>query len=325
MKKRLTFFSYAITLGILIVLVCSLDALALNVKPLDTLRVKIVQDVKQEEKVKQVEQIRQAEKELEENTQKVASIEDIIKYTNGEITKTQLEENKSEIYVGNEENLKILKTIINETNNLENVVINEKVEKAETKVSTFEELKEKIKYKDSKNTKVVFLAPSTQWKNLYAIGNTNEGKVMNEIMDIIENKLSKIDEIKTIRNDPSKQVLGYIADANKENIDLYFSLHSNASQSKLAQGPVIFSYPDSKESLKFANIVYEKLLEIYPNPEEGRGVKTNNAYYELANIKVPSIITEIAFHDNVEDAEWILQNKEIIAEQLVKAIVEYFK
>ena len=175
-----------------------------------------------------------------------------------------------------------------------------------------------------KEKKLVFLAPSTQYANLYIGGITNEGVEMNKIMDIIEEKLSKIDTIEIARNNPNKLVNGYIADANELNPDLYFSLHSNAGGGS-ARGPEVWSYSDVGEAAEFAETVYDNLLEIYPEQSYGRGTKQTTGYAELNSVNAPSIIAEIAFHDNSEDAKWILENEEKIADAMVESILEHLE
>ncbi len=46
--------------------------------------------------------------------------------------------------------------------------------------------------------------------------------------------------------------------------------------------------------------------------------------YELAKTTAPAALVEIAFHDNPEDAKWILANIEPIGIALTKGILNYF-
>ena len=47
--------------------------------------------------------------------------------------------------------------------------------------------------------------------------------------------------------------------------------------------------------------------------------------YELTYPVAPAILPEIGFHDNVDDAKWIVNHVDQIAEALSKGICEYFK
>ena len=46
--------------------------------------------------------------------------------------------------------------------------------------------------------------------------------------------------------------------------------------------------------------------------------------YELRATHMAAVLPEFAFHDNPEDAQWLVDNMERIAEETVQAICEYF-
>ena len=45
---------------------------------------------------------------------------------------------------------------------------------------------------------------------------------------------------------------------------------------------------------------------------------------EVARTKAPGVLVEIAYHDNAEDAQWIRDNIDAIAANLVYSLTEYF-
>ena len=73
-----------------------------------------------------------------------------------------------------------------------------------------------------------------------------------------------------------------------------------------------------------AHYIYNEIEGIYPNPENGRGVLYTDALYEIKNTLSPSVLLEVAFHDNEEDAKWITQNIENIGIAIAKGIDNYF-
>ena len=45
---------------------------------------------------------------------------------------------------------------------------------------------------------------------------------------------------------------------------------------------------------------------------------------EVARTRAPAVLIEFAYHDNVEDANWIKNNIEVIAQNVVLSLTEYF-
>jgi len=45
---------------------------------------------------------------------------------------------------------------------------------------------------------------------------------------------------------------------------------------------------------------------------------------EVSRTKAPSVLIEVAYHDNVQDANWIVNNINTIAQAIVTSMAEYF-
>ena len=54
-----------------------------------------------------------------------------------------------------------------------------------------------------------------------------------------------------------------------------------------------------------AEILAENFKKIYPDPSKVRAVPTTRLV-ELTKTNAPAVLMEIAYHDNPEDAAWIL-------------------
>ena len=65
-------------------------------------------------------------------------------------------------------------------------------------------------------------------------------------------------------------------------------------------------------------------MQIYPDPTKGRGVLHTSSLYEIIRTNAPAVLLEVAFHDNPEDAEWIINNESQIAQAIVSGINSYF-
>ena len=65
------------------------------------------------------------------------------------------------------------------------------------------------------------------------------------------------------------------------------------------------------------------LRSIYPQPNLVRAEPTT-AIGEVRRVRAPSVFIEFAYHDNVNDASWIKNNIEVIAQNVVLSLTEYF-
>lgn len=168
---------------------------------------------------------------------------------------------------------------------------------------------------------IIYLSPSTQEFNPYS-GGGNEEQYMNLIADAMEPYLVS-SGIRFVRNSPDMTAASSIAQSNMGNYDLHFAIHSNASSGGNARGVEAYYYPSSAQGKRFAEILVRNLQLIYPLPNGTRIVPTTSLG-EVRRTKAPSVLLEVAYHDNPLDAEWIRNNVEAIAQNLVLSLTEYF-
>ena len=169
----------------------------------------------------------------------------------------------------------------------------------------------------------LFLSPSVQEYNPYINGLGSEEYYMNLVADAREPYLISCG-ISFTRNDPDDTLQQAIALSNAGNYDFHLALHSNAAPPTLAgqlQGCDIYYYATSTQGARAAKIFAENLKVIYPDPAKVRTV-ANTTLGELRLVKAPSNLIELAYHDNAEDAFWIIDK--LIARTLVLALTEYF-
>lgn len=170
----------------------------------------------------------------------------------------------------------------------------------------------------------VYLSPSVQDYNEYIIGGSEE-YYMNLIVDAMVPFL-RASDISFNRNNPNDSLAQAIEQSNEANYDLHLALHSNVAPENLAgmlQGPDVYYYAYSAEGEKAANIFAKNLMEIYPNPDLVTTIP-NTTLPELTKTKAPAVLIEFGYHDNYDDANWIADNIEAIASNLVFSLTEYF-
>ena len=128
------------------------------------------------------------------------------------------------------------------------------------------------------------------------------------------------------RNTPDMTAASSIRQANQGSYDFYLAIHSNASGSGSegqTRGIIAFYYPTSANGRRAAELFAQNLREIYPLPQ----LVTTRATTSLGEVRqprFPSVLLEIGYHDNYEDAQWIENNIDPIAQSLVQSLTAYF-
>ena len=171
---------------------------------------------------------------------------------------------------------------------------------------------------------IIYLSPSTQENNYYVNGGTEE-QYMNLLADKMVPYLNA-SGIRYVRNSPNMTASSSIAASNRGQYDLHLALHSNAAPSARygeVRGSIVFYYPGSMEGQRAAQIIADGLKAIYPLPDLVTAQPTTTIG-EVRRVRAPSVFLELAFHDNVQDAQWIKSNLDAVARNLVLSLTEYF-
>ena len=171
---------------------------------------------------------------------------------------------------------------------------------------------------------IIYLSPSTQEYNPYVNTGTEESW-MNRLADAMEPILNATG-IRYDRNTPDMTAASSIAASNAGSYDLHLALHSNASPDGLAgsqRGVIAFYYPGSYWGMRAAQILAEGLKAVYPLPDLVRA-EPSTSIGEVRRTRAPAVLLELGFHDNRQDADWIIGNLEAIAANLVRSLAAYF-
>ena len=172
---------------------------------------------------------------------------------------------------------------------------------------------------------IIYLSPSTQEWNEYVTGSGSEEYNMNLLADALEPYLLA-NGIQYRRNSPDMTAASSIREANSGWYDFYLALHSNgAPEGRYGQerGIIAFYYPGSSEGQRGAELIAEQLRQIYPLPNK----VTTRATTTLGEVRqpwFPAVLVEIGYHDNYADATWVEGHMDAIAQQLARALTEFF-
>lgn len=102
--------------------------------------------------------------------------------------------------------------------------------------------------------------------------------------------------------------------ANDKDVDLFISIHCNASLRHLAHGTEVYTY--NGRQLPVAVSIGKRMAKL---GFKNRGVKSGNHLYVVKNTKAPAILAELFFVDNAEDQS---RYKKVGYKEIAKAIAD---
>lgn len=166
--------------------------------------------------------------------------------------------------------------------------------------------------------KSVYLSPSMQENNRGAGNFGTEEYRMNQIADVVQRILSAAGVV-VYRNKPEWTLEQMVNDSNAKNPNIHFAIHSNAGGGR---GCEVFCYSAGTESERLAKAVYAEVEPLTPTTD--RGVKIGSHLYEIRKTVATAALIEIAFHDNADDAAFIINSIENIGTAIARGILKYF-
>lgn len=171
----------------------------------------------------------------------------------------------------------------------------------------------------------------------YKKGDTIKEREFNQrIMKLVEKELDNIKEINYVECvgpiTEDTTLANRVKKANDKKVDLFLSIHANAltgtEQTKAYGLVVIHTQNCSTKSKTLSNNLYKHLSEEVKWYKDGATkykVRTDvdltgNTYYVLRNTKMPAVLLELGFMDNLNDVEVMITDK--FAKDCAKAIVK---
>lgn len=170
----------------------------------------------------------------------------------------------------------------------------------------------------------VFLSPEDRASNVYASSalwngeTTNEKEQMARCADYLESALKRCGC--EVINAQYGNMYDRVRHSNEWPADLHMALHTNGFDGTVA-GTRVHCYP-SEKSRQIGRLIQDRIAPMSPGKSE-RLVEGSNLY-ELRAPYAPAVLPEFGFHDNPEEAQWLIDNMEAIAEETCKAVCEFF-
>lgn len=165
----------------------------------------------------------------------------------------------------------------------------------------------------------IFLSPSNQFENRYAAGNTNEGKQMGLVAQILKVALERHGFSVMLMHDET--MAEKVRAADKWGADLYIPIHSNACNSNVA-GTRMFCWSKPGKGYSACMDIFHYLAPLTPG--ESESIKVDQTLYEIKYPDAPVAYIEVDFHDVASVALWIISHTADIAEAICHGICDYF-
>lgn len=172
----------------------------------------------------------------------------------------------------------------------------------------------------------VYLSPSLQEWNV-GVGNYGtEEQRMNLLADVVQYELER-HGLNVARNRPEMSLAEVVRESNAIGPTVHVALHSNAANGQ-ARGAEIYAHRFGGAGEALARDIFEFLEPLTPTSDLGvkEGYKTFNGQgmYELRRTVAPAVLAEVAFHDNPDDARFIIDNIYEIGQAISQGILQNF-
>ena len=166
--------------------------------------------------------------------------------------------------------------------------------------------------------KKIYFSPSSQPANTYAAGNTNEQEQCRRIAGFAEIAAKRCGFDAKSGVDGTMYTRTY--DSNNWGADLHVPIHTNAFNGTM-KGTRMFCSSTTGNGGKACKAIFDALAPLVPGESDGISAAS---YYEISATKAPCAYVEAAFHDNAEQAKWIIDHAEQIGEAIVEGICNYY-
>lgn len=167
--------------------------------------------------------------------------------------------------------------------------------------------------------KKIYVSPSDQDANIYAVGNTNEMVQCQKISNALVTALKRcgFEAMDNLTDSMEERV----AESNSWGADLHLPVHTNAFNTQV-QGTRLMAYNLNGEGYRVCEAIMKTLAPITPGTSDS--ITARPGLYEIRAAAAPTAYIEVAFHDNETEAQWIMDHIKDIAEAICKGICNYF-
>lgn len=168
----------------------------------------------------------------------------------------------------------------------------------------------------------IYLSPSQQSGNKYAISGTNEKEQCEKIAQACQGAL--IDHGFKVYLEPNRDVTLRVLDAKKYgDVDWYIPIHTNAFDGKVSGTRLMIREFGGVEE-ECAKAIFNRLDACCPGTSSNITAHGDKWYEQRLTVPIPSVYIEADFHDVPEVAKFIVEHTVEIGESIARGICDYY-
>jgi N-acetylmuramoyl-L-alanine amidase len=167
--------------------------------------------------------------------------------------------------------------------------------------------------------KKVYLSPSSQPANTYAVGNTNEQEQCRKIAASARDALIRCGF--DVKAGMDGTMYTRVAESNRWGADAHIPIHTNAHNGKTA-GFRGFYYKKNGEGHKLVSKIMDAVAPLTPGTADG--VSAYPGLYEVEHSAGYCAYLELGFHDNAAEAQYIIDHTQELGEAICKGVCDYY-
>ncbi len=137
-----------------------------------------------------------------------------------------------------------------------------------------------------------------------------------------EVRLSRNTPEETLGTSNAESLRQRVDAANSWGADFFISLHANASSIESASGSEGYAYSTDSPGYRMGEDLLEQLSLV--TGLQNRGMFVRPSLYVLRKTTMPSVLMELGFITNAEDARKMAQEPSLFAEGLYRGILQYY-
>lgn len=137
-----------------------------------------------------------------------------------------------------------------------------------------------------------------------------------------EVRLSRPTEETQIGTSNSTSLRLRVEDANAWGADYFLSLHTNASSITSATGSEAFAFSRTSPAFALGEDILAAMTEA--TGLRNRGMQVRSGLYVLRKTAMPSLLIELGFITNPEDARLMVSQPQLFADGIYRGMLDYF-
>lgn len=165
----------------------------------------------------------------------------------------------------------------------------------------------------------LYLSPSNQYTNYYAVGNTTEMEQCDLIAEKTAEKLKKLG-FTVMVGQSGASLESRCSESDAFHADMHIPIHTNALNGEYTGGTHVYVYGSDEQTA--AESFLSTLGKISLGDDDR--IEYNPDLYEVFTPNALTVYLECEFHDTEEGAGWIINNTDRIANAIADGVYNYY-